>query len=227
MPTTKCVGLKGGHILEISPAAIAEALVPAQGEDHALCLACGRTVGQHSTERQSLCAFTVLWPSPGLHMKSTPPPLRPRCGTRLPGPRPSSPSNGAEWGGKQLGLILLLWLLATSSVLVTTSKALVSTSDALVPGSFLLLVVWPGAPSSGLAPSSDARRGVDWTGVGYPAGITVFSVTVGAWRSEVSRFTRQRRDIQAAFCSFLCARSGPSGWGEGSVGVIKFCSGLG
>ena len=40
---------------------------------------------------------------------------------------------------------------------VTTSKALVTRSDALVTSSFLLLVVRPGAPSSVLAPSSDAR----------------------------------------------------------------------
>ena len=44
----------------------------------------------------------------------------------------------------------------TSSVLVTTNKALVTRSDALVPSSFLFLVVRPGAPSSVLAPSSDA-----------------------------------------------------------------------
>ena len=45
---------------------------------------------------------------------------------------------------------------APSSVLVTTSKALVTRSDALVPNSFLFLVVRPRAPSSVLAPSSDA-----------------------------------------------------------------------
>ena len=43
-----------------------------------------------------------------------------------------------------------------SSVLVATSKAPVTTSVALVTSSFLFLVVRPGAPSSVLAPSSDA-----------------------------------------------------------------------
>ena len=50
---------------------------------------------------------------------------------------------------------------APSSVLVTTSKALVTSSDALVPSSFLLLVVWPGAPSSVLVPSSDGLQPTD------------------------------------------------------------------
>ena len=36
------------------------------------------------------------------------------------------------------------------------SSVLAPSSDALVPSSFLLLVVWPGAPSSVLAASSDA-----------------------------------------------------------------------
>ena len=61
-----------------------------------------------------------------------------------------------------------LFLVTFCLLLATTSKALVTRSDALVPRSFLFLepgvpssffflVVRPGAPSSVLAPSSDAR----------------------------------------------------------------------
>ena len=46
--------------------------------------------------------------------------------------------------------------LKVGALLVPSSVALVTTSKALVPSSFLFLVVGPGAPSSVLAPSSDA-----------------------------------------------------------------------
>ena len=45
---------------------------------------------------------------------------------------------------------------ATSNQGIATSNKGIATSNALVTSSFLLLVVRPGAPSSVLAPSSDA-----------------------------------------------------------------------